>query len=144
MMKTAQATTQKHKLPWDDDPRLGRFIDDNALFVLESVARGHLVGRSASNFFFYAAFQPLEWDHKTLVKFLIKTAEEYGIELKNFATMTYAFAEEYEKDLFDPKTNRVYPDYEEDFKRYADELAGFEKYKKSTDSKIFSRILELQ
>lgn len=129
-MQKMQTTPQKRKLPWDDDPRLGRFIDDKALFILESVARGHLVGRNASTFFFYAALQPLEWNHKTLVKFLIKTAEEYSIGLKNFATMTSAFAEEYEKELLDPKTNKVYPDYEEDFKKYYDELEAFEKYKK--------------
>ncbi len=139
-MEKTQTTIQKRKLPWDDDPRLGHYIDDNALFVLNSISRGHLVGRNASNFFFYAAFRPLEWDHRMLIKFLIRAAEEYGIELKNFATMTYAFSEEYEKDLFDPKTNQVLPDYEEEFKRYSDELEQFEKYKKDhgfTDDDLF-------
>ena len=81
--------------PWADDPRLGRYIDDNALFMLESVARGHLIGQNASNYFFIASWHPLEWDIKILVKFLVTAAEEYGIGLKNFSTMTYAFNEEY-------------------------------------------------
>src|SRR3989338_2078972 len=139
-MEKAQTTTQKRKMPWDDDPRLGRYIDDNALFVLDSMARGHLVGKNASHFFFLASLHSLEWDHKTLIKFLIRIAEEYGIELKNFTTMTYAFSEEYEKDLFDPKTNQVFPDYEEEFKKYSDELNQFEKYKKEhgfTDDDLF-------
>lgn len=129
-METAQTTIQKRKLPWDDDPRLGRYIDDNALFVLNSVAREHLSGKNASYYFFIASWHPLEWNIKTLVKFLIRVAEEYGFALKNFSTITHAFAEEYEKDLFDPKTNQPLPEYEEAFKKYFKELEQFEKYKK--------------
>src|SRR3989344_5191681 len=104
-MEKTQTTTQKRKLPWDDDPRLGRFIDDNALFMLDAISRGRLSGKHASYHFFLASVQPLEWDHKTQIKFLLRVAEECGFVLKNFATMTYAFAEEYEKNLIDPKTN---------------------------------------
>ena len=35
--------------------------------------------------------------------------------------MTYAFAEEYEKNLIDPKTNKPLPEYETAFKKYAEE-----------------------
>src|SRR3989338_4342386 len=140
-MEKTQTTPKKWKMPWEDDPRLGRYIDDNALFVLESVVRGRLVGKNASNYFFTASWHPLEWDIKTLVKFLVRAAEEYDIEVKNFATMTYAFVEEYEKDLFNPKTDQVLPDYKEEFKKYSNELDQFEKYKKEhgfTDDDLFS------
>ncbi len=129
-METAQTTTKKYKLPWDDDPRFGRYIDDNALFMLDAVSRGHLSGKHASYHFFLASAQPLEWDHKTQIKFLMRIADEYGFELKKFSTMTYAFAEEYEKDLIDPKTNKPLPEYEAAFKKYFEELDEFEKYKK--------------
>lgn len=129
-METTQTTTKKWKMPWDDDPRLGRYIDDNALFMLDAVSRGHLSGKHASYHFFLASVQPLEWDHKTQIKFLLRVADEYGFELKNFATMTYAFAEEYEKDLIDPKTNKPFPEYEAAFKKYSEKLDKFEKYKK--------------
>jgi hypothetical protein len=125
----------RRKAPWDDDPRLGHYIDDNALYVLDSVARGHLSGRGASNYFYIASWHPLEWDIETLVRFLVKTAEEYDIVLKNFSTMTYAFEEEYEKDLFDPETKEILPEYESVFEKYFDELDAFEKYKKENGLK---------
>ena len=116
-METAQTSKKKWQMPWDDDPRLGRYIDDNALFMLDAVSRGHLSGKHASYHFFLASAQPLEWDHKTQIKFLLRITDEYGFELKNFATMTYAFAEEYEKDPIDPKTNQPLPEYEAAFKK---------------------------
>ena len=93
-METAQTTPKKWQMPWDDDPRLWRFVDDNALFLLDAVTRGHLSGKPASPHFFLASVQPLEWDHKTQIKFLLQVADEYGFELNNFKTERYAFAEE--------------------------------------------------
>ena len=101
-----QTTPQKRTMPWDDDPRLGRYIDDNALFMLDAVSRGHLSGKHASYHFFLASAQPLEWDHKMQIKFLLRIADEYGFELNKFSTMTYAFAEEYEESIFDEKIGK--------------------------------------
>ena len=129
-MEKTQTTPKKWKMPWDDDPRLERYVDDNAFFMLDAISRGHLSGKHASYHFFLASVQPLEWDHKTQIKFLLRVAEEYEFELKNFATMTYAFAEEYEKNLIDPKTNKPLPEYEAAYKKYFEELDEFEKYKK--------------
>ncbi len=141
-MDKTRTILQEKKLPWDDDPRLGHYIDDNALFVLESVTRGHLIGRNASNFFFIASYKPLEWDHKTLIKFLIRVVEEYGIELKNFATMTYAFAEEYEKPTFDEKTGKPFAGLEKAWEKYSKEYKKYEECRKKHNLKpddFFSR-----
>ena len=98
---------QKKKLQWDDDPRIGHYIDDNALYVLNNISRGRFVASSTSYRFFFESCKPFEWKHKTMIKFLIRASEEYGIELKNFETMTYAFAEEYEQPIFDEKTGKL-------------------------------------
>lgn len=142
-MDKKQITPQRKELPWYDDPRLGHYIDDDALFVLDSITRGHLSGKNASNFFFIASWHPIDWDIKMLVKFLIRVAEEYSLKLKNFSTMTYAFAEEYEKNLIDPKTNKPLPEYEAAYKEYFEGLEKFEKYKKErgfTEDDLFPRI----
>ena len=141
-MEKTQTTIQKRKLPWDDDPRLGRYIDDNALFVLEDVVKGHLAGKNASNYFFIASWHPLEWDHKTLIKFLIRVAEEYGIGLKNFATMTYAFAEEYEGSTFDEKAGKPFAGFKKEWNKYSKEYKKYEECRKIRGIKpdeIFSK-----
>ena len=129
-MEKAQTNLQKRKLPWDDDPRLGHYIDDNALFVLESVIKGHLTGKNASNYFFIASWHPLEWDIKILVKFLVRAAEEYSIELRGFTTVTYAFAEEYEEPIFDEKTGKPFAGYEKEWEKYDKKNQEYEKCQK--------------
>src|SRR3989344_2560139 len=129
-METAQTTPKKWKMPWDDDPRLGRYVDDNALFMLDAVSRGRLSGKHASYHFFLASVQPLEWDHKTQIKFFLRIAEEYEFELKNFATMTYAFAEEYEEPMFDEKTEKPIAGFEEAWEKYSKEYKEYEKCRK--------------
>jgi len=140
-MKTTKETSQKRKLTWIDDPRGWHYIDDDALFVLNSMARGHISGKNASYYFFIASWHPVDWDIKMLVKFMIKVADEYNLELKNFSTMTYAFAEEYEKNLIDPGTNKPLPQYESVYKKYFKDLEKFEQYKKKHKLKdVFEKI----
>lgn len=143
-MVKKQTTPPKKELPWEDDPRLGHYIDDNALFVLDAISKGRFEGKSASYFLFVASCQPLEWDHKTLVKFLVRIAEEYGIELKNFETMTYAFAEEYEESVLDEKTGKPLPGYERVWEEYSKGERAYgkkaSKYKDIGDE-IFSKEL---
>jgi len=91
--------TKKKSLPWIDDPRKGVYIDDGALFVLHLIANGFLA-RIGSDNFALSMRTPIEWSHEEMLKFLIKVAEEYDFELSDFSTMTYAFTEDYEKDLF--------------------------------------------
>jgi hypothetical protein len=129
-METAQTTTKKWKMPWDDDPRLGRYIDDNALFMRDAVTRGHLSGKHASYHFFLASAQPLEWAHKTQIKFLLQIADEYGFELNNFKTERYAFAEEYEEPIFDEKTGKPIAGFEEAWEKYSKEYKEYEKCRK--------------
>src|SRR3989344_2128209 len=129
-METAQMTTKKWKMPWDDDPRLGRYVDDNALFMLDAVSRGRLSGKHASHHFFLASVQPLEWDHKTQIKFLLQVADEYGFELNNFKTERYAFAEEYEEPIFDEKAGKPIAGFEEAWEKYSKEYKEYEKCRK--------------
>lgn len=128
-MKTKGDKTKQRKLPWIDDPRKNVYIDDGALFVLHLIANG-LLARIGSDNFALTMRTPIEWSHEEMLKFLIKVSEEYGFELSDFSTMTYAFTEDYEKDLFDPKTRTILPEYEDVFQKYLKEVDEFEKYKK--------------
>ena len=119
----------KRAKEWQDDPRPGHWIDDGALYVLLVLARG-MLAHAGTDTFTLTALRPTEWDHKDMLKFLIRASEEYDFPLKNHAVMTYAFTEEYEVPTIDDQGN-VDPEYEEAWKEHSEKYREYEKCRKS-------------
>ena len=113
---------------WPDDPRPGHWIDDGALYVLMILARG-MLARAGTDTFTLTMARPTEWDHKDMLKFLIRVSEGYNFPLKNHSVMTYAFAEEYEVPTIDDNGN-VDPEYEQAWKEHSVKYREYEKCRK--------------
>lgn len=77
----------------------GKYIDDNSLYVYQTLARGMFSSDSPSSNFFY--FKPFEWDAMDFVAFLLSASKQYGLEIKNIETNMSAITEEYEVSYFD-------------------------------------------
>jgi len=71
---------------WPDDPRIGHWIDDGALFVLMIVGR-EMLADAGTDTFRLTTFCPVEWNHKDMLDFLIRVSEEYNFPLKNYSVM---------------------------------------------------------
>ena len=72
----------------------GKYIDDNSLYVYQSLARGRFSTIDpAMNFLF---FKPFEWNDTDLVSFLMAVSKEYDFEIKNIKTNFLPIEEEYQ------------------------------------------------
>lgn len=121
------------KIPWTDNPKSDFYIDDNAFYILDSISRGHFSGQKASYRFFVASCQPIEWNQRALIEFLIKASEEYGLKLKNIETMVCAFDEKYEAPIIDQNTGKPFPDVEKEWKEYKKNYKKYQKCRKEQD-----------
>ena len=132
-MKITKKSNKDKKIPWADNPKSEYYIDDNALYILDSISRGHFSGQKASYRFFVASCQPIEWNQRALIEFLIKVSEEYGLKLKNIETMVCAFDEKYEAPIIDQNTGEPFPDIEKEWKEYKKNYEEYEECKKKHD-----------
>src|SRR3989344_4201543 len=105
--------------PWVDDPRLGRYIDDNALYVLDAISRGHLA--RSDNAFYFSMRTPFEWTHRDMVEFLLRACSEYGIEPSGFSTEPGAIKEEYEVSILD-ENGKPRPGFEKECEAFMKRL----------------------
>ncbi len=72
----------------------GKYIDDNSLYVYQSLARGRFSSIDpAMNFLF---FRPFEWNDTDFVSFILAVSKEYDFEIKNIKTNFLPIEEEYE------------------------------------------------
>ncbi len=72
----------------------GKYIDDNSLYVYQSLARGRFSSIDpAMNFLL---FRPFEWNDTDFVAFILAVSKEYDFEIKNIKTNFLPIEEEYE------------------------------------------------
>ena len=124
-MKEKKINRKIRKRTWNNDPRKGFLIDDSALFVLNSISRGHFFHGGKDNWYSFTARQPIEWNHRDMLNFLIQASDEYKIKLKNFSTLVFAFEDYYEKEITDKKGN-ILPEYEGEFREYVKKNKKYE------------------
>ncbi|MEI7765479.1 MAG: hypothetical protein WCI93_02730 [bacterium] len=72
----------------------GKYIDDNSLYVYQSLARGRFSTIDpAMNFLM---FRPFEWNDTDFIAFILTVSKEYSFEIKNIKTNFSPIEEEYE------------------------------------------------
>jgi len=71
----------------------GKYIDDNSLYVYQSLARERFSTLDpAMNFL---TFRPFEWNDTDFLAFILAVSKEYDLEIKNIKTNFSAIEEEY-------------------------------------------------
>jgi len=127
---TSQNLTQR---PWIDDPRQGKYIDDNALYVFWcvindffTIKHDDLSSRLNINFIFLS---PPEWEHSILVQFLTQIAQEYKIEPSCPQIMMEIIRDIYEQPLWDTD-GKILKGYEKEVEKYFEAKTKYDNYLK--------------
>ena len=135
-MKKDISETRK-EAPWADDLTAGYYIDDNSLYVFESILSGRISNKRVGWQFAFQLAQPIEWTRRDMIEFLAEVAKRYNLKLIDINVNIAAIYEEYLDSFFEADgitfKKELEKEYAPQWKEYIKKQNKYESIKNSLD-----------